>query len=160
MAADASSDDELHYRILDRHEVSLGNEGEKDYNTIVVGGADLVLPVEMDLDGDPLQDDVVSLRSVHGLYEQTLSSRDPDVTPDADQRLFYYRFRHVPAGLYRLAARIRSSWVTVTRDILVSKAGVFVGDKQLTADKPTFKAAEPEPEPEDEIVTTPDGCER
>lgn len=152
--------DDLGYRLFDAHDVSLGNEGEADFNTVVLDGANVVLPLEMDIDGDPLQDDTVSLRSVHGLYERTLTARHPDVIADEDNRLFYYQFRHVPAGLYRLAARIGSKWVTVTRDILVSREGVFVGGKKLPDEPPTFKAAEPEAVGAGEPEVEPAGCER
>src|SRR5688572_16188799 len=76
----APDEDERAYRLFDVHDVSLGNDGEDDFNTVVLDGAEVVLPLEMDIDGDPLQDDTVSLRSVHGLYEQTLTARSPDVT--------------------------------------------------------------------------------
>jgi hypothetical protein len=135
----AADDDFL---LLDIHDVALGNVGEKDHNTIVLTGIDVVVPLEMDLDGDPLQDDEVHLRATHGYYEQVLSSSDEDVEVDPDARLLYYRFRFVPPGAYSVSVRIRGHLVTVLRGLVVTRSGAFVGGKKLAAEFPDAKAAE------------------
>src|SRR5690606_16553955 len=89
------------YVLRERHAVATFEPEDAGHNTLVLGGLDVVVPLELDVDADPLSDDVVSLRSVHGLFEQTLSAGDPDVTPDLEAGVASYRFRLVPPGLYR-----------------------------------------------------------
>lgn len=146
----AADDDFL---LLDIHDVALGNAGEKDHNTIVLGGVDVVVPLEMDLDGDPLQDDEVHLRATHGYYEQVLSSSDEDVEADEDARLLYYRFKFVPPGAYTVAVNVRGRLVTVLRGLVVTRAGAFVSGKKLAAEFPQGKAAAPSGEDHED---TPD----
>ena len=55
-----------------RHAVALGTPGETHANTIVLGGATIVIPLEMDPDHDPLHDDEVRLWSAHGGYDRTM----------------------------------------------------------------------------------------
>src|SRR4051812_42281272 len=69
MAAEASDDETPEYLLADTHEVALFNPGEEDHDTIVLSGIDLVIPLELDIDGDPLQDDEVRLRSEDGYYD-------------------------------------------------------------------------------------------
>jgi hypothetical protein len=135
----AADDD---FFLLDIHDVALGNAGEKDHNTIALTGVDVVVPLEMDVDGDPLQDDEVHLRATHGYYEQVLSSSDEDVEADEDARLLYYRFRFVPPGAYTVSVQVRGRLVTVLRGLVVTRAGAFVSGKKLAAEFPGAKAAE------------------
>jgi hypothetical protein len=165
MAAEGAgaADDDQGYVLVEAHDVTLGNEGGEDHNTIVLGGIDLVVPVELDLDGDPLQDDEVNLRSEHGHYNRTLLSSDHDVTPAQDSRFLYYRFRHVWPGAYRLSVRIAGQWTSLLRGIVITKDGAFVGGKKLEDALPTDKAAEPEERTEEEAAPEPrpssDVCE-
>jgi len=95
-------------------DIALGNPGEKDHNTIVLSGIDLVVPLELDLDSDPLHDDEIRLKSETGGFERILLSSDPNVTPDPDKHILLYRFRVVPPGIYRLSVKVgercRNSW--------------------------------------------------
>ena len=46
------------------HDVATFTEGESSkFNTLVLSGRDIVIPLEMDLDGDPLQD-ITAVRRV------------------------------------------------------------------------------------------------
>jgi hypothetical protein len=139
------------FLVLDVHDVALGNVGEKDHNTIVLSGVDVVVPLEMDMDGDPLQDDEVHLRAKHGQYEQVLSSSDEDVEVDTDARLLYYRFRYVPPGAYNVAVRIRDHLVTVVRGLVVTRSGVFAGGKKLDSAFPEAKAAAPDGDDHEDV---------
>jgi hypothetical protein len=116
-------------QILD---VMLGSPGDGKFNTIVLGGVDLEVPLEMDLDADPLHDDEVRLLSEDGSYEAVLCANEPDVRADQDKNLYIYRFRSVPPGLYRIQVRISDrGWATVITDILVGRKGVRIGDTEL-----------------------------
>ena len=128
---------EIEEVLVDDHAVMLRDVGDAGFNTIRLTGVDLVVPVELDLDGDPLMDDVVSLRSAHGRYEQTLVVGDPDVEIVEAQRLAYYRFTDVPPGLYRVAVRIRDRWVRVIDGLLVTVEGAFVRGEALGAELPS-----------------------
>jgi hypothetical protein len=122
--------------------VSFGNAGENDKNTIVLTGVDLVLPLEMDLDGDPLHDDEVRLRSSNGFFERVLLVSDDDVEKDFERSIASYRFRAVPLGIYDVATRIAGVWIDVLRGLVVKKTGVFVHDERVDADKTKQRPAE------------------
>ena len=110
-------------------------------------GVDVIVPLELDLDGDPLQDDEVRLRSRDGEYERVLWISDRNVTRDEPNRLAHYRFRRVPFGYYDVAARIGGRWVTIFRKVLVMLSGVYGLDQQLTEDPPKpALPAEPAPD--------------
>lgn len=135
------TDEELARLRAGTHEVALGNRSETDHNTIVLTGVDVVLPLEMDADGDPLQDDEANLRSASGHYDRTLTVGHPDVTPDKDNGQLLYRFRDVPPGHYRVAVKVADRWMPVLRGIVITKDGAFVGDRKLASDVPAVKAA-------------------
>jgi hypothetical protein len=119
------------------HDVVLGNPDDSDFNTIVLSGIDVVVPLEFDVDGDPLHDDEVRLQSEDGSYESVLLASHEDVKADADKRLVLYRFRAVPPGLYRVSVRIGAeTWADIVVDLLVSSTGVSLGGKSLTSDDP------------------------
>lgn len=116
-------------QILD---VMLGAPGDEGVNTLVLSGIDLEVPLEMDLDADPLHDDEVRLLSEDGAYEAILCASEPDVKADLDKNLYIYCFRAVPPGLYRIQVRTSDQkWATVITDILVGRKGVQLGDLQL-----------------------------
>ncbi|MGE0785023.1 MAG: hypothetical protein AB7S26_04990 [Sandaracinaceae bacterium] len=142
---DPASPVEPTFILRERHSVALFDEGDEGHNVIVAGGIDVVVPVELDLDGDPLHDDAVSLRSAHGLYEHVLEVGDPDVAADPERRLAFYRFRYVPPGLYRVAARIGERWVQLGSQLSVQKDGAYWGTTRLDAAPPARSAAESDP---------------
>ena len=146
------------------YQVMIGPPGGKDHNTIVIGGVDIVVPLERDLDGDPYQDDEVWLRSLDGRFEQRRLASDPDVVEDTDTGLLLYRFKSVPHGLYSVWVNVGGQPSEVMRGLVVRREGVFVGDQALTTDPPKDKLkAEPEAasgpeedESEDPLLENPD----
>jgi len=133
------------------YDVALGNQGEQDHNTIVFSGVDITVPLEMDLDNDPLQDDEVRLKSLDGLYEAILLASDPEVKPDTDRQLLLYTFRNVPPGAYRIGVRISDEeWMDVVVGLIVSKTGASLGGKTLGTKPDAVKPHEPAPAPKDE----------
>jgi hypothetical protein len=64
--------------------------------------SDLIVPLDRDFDGDPLQDDEVLLRTSDGTLLRRLLSSDADVTDDPDKGLRFYRFRNLRYGLYHV----------------------------------------------------------
>jgi hypothetical protein len=120
----------------DSYDVALFNPGDQDHNTIVLGGVDLVIPLELDIDGDPFQDDAVCLRSHGGHWEHALTSADPEVTAAPDKRHLYYPFHDVPAGLYHLDVLIAGQWTSVASNILVSRGEAWLGSRRLTGAVP------------------------
>jgi hypothetical protein len=116
-------------QILD---VMLGSAGDARFNTVILSGIDLEVPLEMDLDADPLHDDEVRLLSEDGAYEAVLCASEPDVRADHGKNLYIYRFRFVPPGLYRIQVKTSDQkWATVITDIVVGKKGVRIGDTEL-----------------------------
>ena len=129
------------YVLRERHAVALFEPGDEGHNVIVLSRVDVVIPIEMDLDGDPQQDDMVSLGSVHGLYEHVLRVGDEDVGPDPDRRIALYHFRHVPPGLYRVAVRIGAAWVQLGSQLSIRREGVFWNGVRLSESAPDVTAA-------------------
>jgi hypothetical protein len=148
------------YLLWDVHDVALGNVDEEDFNTLVLSGIDIVVPVEMDADGDPLQDDEVRLRSEDGYYDAVLRSSDPDVEPDTEAGYLNYCFRLVPPGVYRVSVRVREQWALLVRGLVVKRDGVYVNGEQLDDQPPADRpAAAPAEEAEsDEPATEPYDC--
>ncbi len=139
-------------------DVTLGTAEDTEQNVIVLTGVDLVVPLEADLDGDPVHDHAARLESVDGSF-WILEADDPDVRLDLDARRYLYRFRAVPCGLYSISVKGAAGWVPVVTGILVDKKGASMGGK-LLAEKahpprppppppPEEPAPEPEPLPED-----------
>ncbi len=111
-------------------DVALGNPGEQDHNTLVLTGVDLVVPLERDLDGDPLQNDEVHLCAVDRSFERVLTVDDPDVRDEGDGAL-WYEFRGLPYGVYDLRVRVGAQLVEVMRGLDVRRRGVFFQGTRL-----------------------------
>jgi hypothetical protein len=124
-----------------RHAVALGNPGEPHANTIVLGGATVIVPLEMDADNDPLHDDEVRLWSPRGGYDRTILADDPAVLPDPTARLIYYPFDDVPLGVYRVAVCVAGVWHDLMHDLVVARDGTYLGGKKLATEKPAMEAA-------------------
>lgn len=120
------------------HRVCVGNLGEDDFNTLVIDGIDLVIPLEMDLDDDPLQDDEIRLRSLDGFFEQIVRASDPDAEPKPDERLIYYHFRDVPPGPYRIEVNVGGVWALVVDGLIVTRTGSMLHGNKLTNERPSL----------------------
>jgi hypothetical protein len=65
--------------------VALFDPRDAHYNTISLQGVDIIIPLEEDLDCDPLQDDEIRLLALDGSYEKIVKASDSDAVPD-DER--------------------------------------------------------------------------
>jgi hypothetical protein len=117
---------------------------------------DVVIPLEMDVDDDPLQDDEVRLQSAERPWQRILLASDPDVVPDFKRRFLLYRFRAVPTGLYNVAVRVGGDWFDVYRGLRVKEDGVYSGKKRLPQVPASDKAAKPDEAPEIQDLECPD----
>lgn len=134
----------------EEYAVSVGNVGERDHNRIVLPGVDVTIPLELDADGDPLQDDEVRLRSRDGAFERVLLSSDADVTRDEEARLAFYCFRGVAFGRYDVSTRVGGGWVDVVTNLFVMRSGVFGPGGEIDAsppDPPSPPEERPDPPP-------------
>ncbi len=126
-------------------DVALGDPEDSDVNTIVFAGVDVLVPVALDLDDDPLQDDEVHLRSADGTVDRVLLASSPDATLASDGEHLLYRFRDVSPGLYEVHVRLAEGVLTrVLAELLVTRERAFVGDRALGAEH-VPPAASPEP---------------
>lgn len=139
-----------HERWID---VALLNPDEDDYNTIALTGVDIVFPLERDPEEDPLQDDEVRLRSEDGAYDESITVDDRDVEIH-DDRLFLYRFRDVPPGVYRVFTCVGGVWSEAMRGLVVSKRGVHYQGRRLDEGAPVIEIAGP---PEREAPAVDEG---
>lgn len=110
--------------------------GDARVNTLALPGRDIVVPLQQDLDCDPLQDDEVRLSSCCGSFEQVLFASDADAVPDDAAAMVHYRFRNVPPNYYRLSVRIGTQWVDITTDLVVTPRGAWLHGRLLTAEPP------------------------
>jgi hypothetical protein len=113
------------------HPVALFNPGDAHYNTIALQGVDIIIPLEEDLDCDPLQDDEIRLLSLDGNYEKVVKASDSDAVPDDEHGIIYYRFQSVPVGVYKVSVLVGQTWVDVFQQILVSPKGVWNSESRL-----------------------------
>jgi hypothetical protein len=140
-----------------RHPVATFDPADREWNTIVLEGLDVVIPLQEDLDCDPLQDDEIRLQNLDGSFEKILNASDPDANPDHDKLVINYNFRKVPAGLYRISVRTGEVWVDVSTELIVSPRGAFFLGKKLSQNPPraSFKGRLEEPEPASEEEDDP-----
>lgn len=130
------------------YDVMLAEPGGKTVNTIVVGGTDVIVPLERDADGDPFSDDEVWLRSTNGGVDRHMLSSDPDVEADDANGLLLYRFRDVPFGYYSVWVNVGGQPLEVIRGLTVRQQGVFRGAKKLEATRSGAVSPGPDSEPE------------
>jgi hypothetical protein len=133
-----------------RRSVAVGAPDAPSPNTLIIGGATVVVPIEMNAEEDPLHDDEVRLWSVRGGYDHTLHVTDAEVEPDHDSRLMHYRFEDVPYGVYRAAVCVAGEWHDLMHGLVVAPDGVHLGGKKLAEDRPALQVAPPEPVDADE----------
>lgn len=124
------------------HHVSLGNPGARDHNTLSLWRRTLVVPLERDLDGDPLQDDEVRLVRADGHDARVLRVGEPRVEPSPDGTRLLYRFDDVPFGVYRVDVRVAGRWLPVVPEITVRRRGVYAGEQRLDGALDDAPAAE------------------
>jgi hypothetical protein len=124
---------------MQSYPVAFFNRGEKEFNTLALAGMEIVIPLEEDLDCDPLQDDEIRLQSVTGEFERVVLASDPEAKPNHEERLIYYHFAGVPPGIYRLSVRIAGSWVDITNELIVTPKGAHLGDKKLGEKAPSVQ---------------------
>jgi hypothetical protein len=130
-------------------DVMLGEPGGSTFNTLVLGGTDVVIPLERDAHADPFQDDEVWLRSPDGSFERRLCSNDDAVEEDEDSGLLLYHFTRVPFGVYSVFVVSAGVEVETLRGLVVRREGVFLGEKQLS-DSRDGKPMAPPPTGEDD----------
>ncbi|MBJ6760621.1 hypothetical protein JGU66_07585 [Myxococcaceae bacterium JPH2] len=127
----------------EQRDVATFNTGDVAVNTLKVALRDVIVPIEMDLEDDALQDDEVRLTSLGGAMERVLSRNSPDVEADRQERRLYFRFRAVPLGAYRVCVRIAGEWTAVFRDLVVRGEGAFSGGMRLDTQRPRTELAPP-----------------
>jgi hypothetical protein len=127
-------------------DVTLGTSEDGMSNAVVVSGVDLDVPLEADLISDPLHRDEVLLEASDGTI-RVLTVDDPDVRLDLDKKLYFYRFRNIPPGVYSLYVRnsVQGGWASIATALRIDRKGVSFGGKQLTdAPPPAIPPEQPE----------------
>jgi hypothetical protein len=115
--------------------VMLGEPGEDTWNTLVIGGTEVVVPVERDSDGDPFQDDEVWLCALDGTVVQRRYASDDEVDEDEEKRLLLYRFTDVRYGVYNVWTKIGGRPSEIARGLVVRREGVFAGESALPEER-------------------------
>jgi len=124
--------------------VAIGAPDAASLNTIVLGGATVIVPIEAVPEEDPLHDDEVRMWSISGQYDRTRKVSDPEVEPDHESRILHYRFDDVPFGVYRVAVSAAGEWHDLMHGLVVAPDGVYLGGKSLEADRPKPAVAPPD----------------
>jgi hypothetical protein len=138
------------------HDIATFDEDDGNVDVLVLPGHDVIIPYEMDPESEPLPRDGLLLESVGGAYRrfQAPGPGFPDVEADVEKRRWFFRFRDVPHGAYRVSVFIEGTWSELILDLVVRRAGVFAGGKKLDGKKPasgSAPAAELEPAPAVEL---------
>jgi hypothetical protein len=108
---------------------SLPNDQTK--NTLVIGGVDVVIPLEIDVDDDPRSHEHIRLCSEDGLFEAHLQAGGPDVRQDGDHPLLFCTFRDVPPGLYSLEVRIGNAWYKILASLQITRDEAQLGGQSF-----------------------------
>lgn len=132
--------------------VALGDVGGSTKNTLLLGRWDLVVPVERDMDDDPLVDDEVVLKDPDGTVVRQLLSSDEDVSEDPDSGMLLYCFRDLPFGVYSVAVVVGAQEHPVIAQVVVRAKGVFIGETQLPENATLAKLARGQEPVEDSEV--------
>jgi hypothetical protein len=127
------------------YDVALFNRGETTHNTIVLGGVDVLIPIELDVDSDPFQDDAVCLESISGAWSDVRLCTDPEVLVSRDKRHLYFPFFDVPSGVYRVEIRIGEVWTPVMSGLIVSQGEAKLDGQTLSEQPPDRSAAKDDP---------------
>lgn len=138
--------------------VALSHPEDKTRNTVMLGGLDIVIPMERDLDKDPDTPDELRFKSKDGGYETHVTSDGPDTEPDDGTPLLRYRFRDVPPGQYTIAVKVEDDWLNVVAGIRVTRTEVRFGDGSYEDAPEGSKLGTPAPpavEPDDEEGAVP-----
>ncbi len=139
----------------DRYDVATMLPSDKGRNTLVLGGIDLTVPLEMDLDDDPLQDDEVRLVRSDGHFERVLKASDADVTREEGGERLFYRFRDVPPGVYAVQSRISAEeWAPVIEGVLVTTRSAQWNGRELDAEPAAFTPTKVDPDVHEVITVT------
>lgn len=135
------------------HAVATFAAGSQAVNTLANPWRDLVIPLQEDLDGDPLQDDEVRIASHCGRHVRVLLASSPEAEADHAAALVHYRFRQVPPGCYSVAVRVGEQWVAVSHTLVVTPRAAYLNGRRLPATPPPHRylprqyVAPPEPAP-------------
>jgi len=111
---------------------------------------DLVIPVEIDLDDDPQQEDRVRLRNEEGSYDAVVAAGDEAATQDEETPIIHYRFTDVPPGTYEVLVSGRSGWQCVLAGLKVTKTDATHNGKSYTSNEDGKEFGHPEESPEEE----------
>lgn len=138
------------------YSVALSRPTDSTFNTLELGGLDLVIPLERDLDKRPDEPDEIRLASDDDSYAHTVRSDDPSVKPDGGTPLLLYPFPNVPPGFYSIGVRVGPVWVTVLRGLRVTRTTVFLGEKSFEQKPDGSSLGRPEAPPEEESIEIED----
>lgn len=125
--------------------VAVATSDDHVCNAVVVAGFDLEFPLEADLDGDPLHDDVLRMEGVDGSISEAAGFR-----LDTERRLLLHRFEGVLPGIYAVSVMLSDGrWAPVLSNIVVTKDGAAVAGVLLKEAQAPALAADDQGEPEE-----------
>ena len=136
--------------------VATSHPSDQTYNTLVLDGINLIIPLEIDLDNDPDTPDMVRLKSDDGGYEAILTAGQEGVEQDGDNPLNYFHFHYVPLGVFSIAVKIADQWCTIVASLRVTHTGVFVGDVNFEAQTDGSELGTPEDYPVQDLIPEPE----
>lgn len=131
--------------------VATSGPDDNKYNTLVLSGIELVIPLEADLDADPNTRDSIKLVSQDGAYECVLTVGDTEVVKDGENPLYFYHFHFVPPGFYRVEVKIGEEWVPIISDLQVNQEGVFLNNVSFEGKIDSDSLGKPEKEVEPDV---------
>ncbi|MGH9901238.1 MAG: LysM peptidoglycan-binding domain-containing protein [Pyrinomonadaceae bacterium] len=110
-------------------------------------GWELIIPVEMDMDHDPEQDDELCIRSEDGSFERVLAASDAaHVRRDEELRRLFYNFGQVPELTYTVSVKIDEQWCDILHGLKVTADGLTVGGRPFETDVGEIELGTPDEE--------------
>ena len=115
--------------------------------TTVRAGLDLIIPLEIDLDDDPDNDDQIRLRQLNGAYDIVVTADSKQVREHEENPLALYRFRDVPPGKYEVSVNVGGHWRPVIVGLEVTSDSVLHGGKKYESKEDGAEFGNPEDPP-------------
>ena len=133
----------------DTLDIALGTAADDVHDVIVLSGLYVDVPMEADLDADPLHAAQLRLERADGSV-WVLGVGDPDVGLDLANGRYVYTFRSVTYGRYCISIKlpVDDVWAKFVTGIVVSKKGVFLNGKAMASSLPAAPAPKVEEDPE------------
>ncbi len=105
--------------------------------SLIEESADLIIPVQMNLDGDDEVKDELKIISEDGSFEKIIREDDKEnASKDMENELLFFNFGTLPDNKYKVQFKANNEWFDLIADLNTKESDPFVGGNSFIA-KPT-----------------------